>query len=208
MGLKDWVQKVTGKIKGEKKVIEGEATKDKTYSSENEFPNRQDAEREYKRAVAKLFNINQWTEMPGINSTFTMYNNDGTKKATGKPKLQDFMKILLPGPSPENWVIVTDIKENDKSAEFTVSPSKDPTEIKEDQDKIKHFFIKEATSTFKVELRGNTIYGYEIGRNEGINNEQDAGQRKLINTLISEGGWAGVQKLQWKKLTDYLVHKL
>jgi hypothetical protein len=69
--------------------------------------------------------------------------------------------------------------------------------------------VKEATSTFRVQRRGKSIYAYEIGKNEGINNEEeDAGNRKLINTLFAEGGWAGVQKLQWKKLTDYLVHKI
>lgn len=27
-----------------------------------------------------------------------------------------------------------------------------------------------------------------------------------MNTLVAEGGWAGVQGLQWDKLTRYLVH--
>jgi hypothetical protein len=54
-----------------------------------------------------------------------------------------------------------------------------------------------------------TLFAFEIGKNEGINNQgEDAGDRKLINTLIAEGGWAGFQELQWKKLTDYLVHRI
>lgn len=203
------IKKLFSKIKDEEKVIKGEATKDKTYSSKKEFPSPEDAAREFKRSVEKLFHVNQWSEMPGITSTFTLYNPYGVEKDAERPELNDYIKIILPAPAPENWVIVTDIKKNDKSAEFTVSPSTDPTERIGDQKKIEHFFIDEATSTFRVELLGKSIYAYEIGKNEGINNEEeDAGKRKLINTLIAEGGWAGVQKFQWEKLTDYLVHKI
>ena len=46
----------------------------------------------------------------------------------------------------------------------------------------------------------------EIGVNEAINNQDaEAGSKGLINTIVSEGGWAGFQKYQWKNLTDYLV---
>jgi hypothetical protein len=115
----------------------------------------------------------------------------------------------LPGPVPENWVIVTDIKEEENMAEFTVSPSIDPTEKNKERKEIKHFFIDEATSTFRVEILDKTIYAFEIGRNEGVNNEgEEAGKRKLINTLVAEGGWAGFQKFQWEKLTGFLVHKI
>lgn len=49
----------------------------------------------------------------------------------------------------------------------------------------------------------------KLVKNEGINNKgKEAGNRKLINTLIAEGGWAAFQKFQWEKLTDYLVHKI
>lgn len=204
MGIKKWIRK----IKGEKEVIEGEATKDKTYSSENHFVNRERAVKEYERAVEKLFNVNLWSEMPGISSTFKLYDARGEEKKAGKPEVNDYIKILLPGPVPENWVIVTDIKEEENSAEFTVSPSEDPTEREKGQKEIEHFFIDEATSTFRIERKDNIIHAYEIGKNEGINNQEaEAGKRKVINTIIAEGGWAGVQKFQWEKLTDYLVHK-
>jgi hypothetical protein len=116
---------------------------------------------------------------------------------------------LLPGPVPENWVIVTDIQQQENSAEFTVSPSTDPRAKGSEREEIKHFFIDEATSTFRVKLLDKTLFAYEIGKNEGINNQgKEAGKRKLINTLISEGGWAGFQEFQWKKITDYLVHEI
>ncbi|MEX2592672.1 MAG: hypothetical protein WD426_07850 [Anditalea sp.] len=206
MGIKDWLQG----LKKEKKVVEGEAVKDKTYTSNNTFPDLLTAEKEFRRATEKLFKVNSWTKLPGISSTFQLYNPQGEKKHAGKPQHRDFIKIILPGPFPENWVMVTDIKEEDKSAEFTVSPSKNPTEKGKGQKEIEHFFIDDATSTFKVYLQDKTIYAYEVGKNEGINNQEgkEAGKRKFINTIIAEGGWAGFQKFQWKKLTDYLVHKI
>ncbi|MDT0651026.1 hypothetical protein [Autumnicola edwardsiae] len=204
MGIKDFFQK----LKGEKKVMKGEATKDKTYSSENEFSTREETKQEFKRSVSKLFDVNQWTRMPGISSSFTLYSATGTKKKSKKPEMYDFIKIVLPGPVPENWVLVTDIKEKDNLAEFTVSPSKDPEERDKEQE-IEHFFAEEASSTFRVEMRDRKIKASEIGKNEGINNQDHkAGQRVFVNTIVAEAGWAGVQKFQWKKLTDFLVHKI
>lgn len=203
MGLKNLFKK----LKKEKEVIAGEATKDKVYSSDRSFPTREEAAGAFKRSVEKLFDVNRWSDMPGITSTFQMYDADGREKHAAKPQVNDFIKIILPGPTPENWVMVTGLEENEENAEFTVSPSINPTEKGENQDEIAHFFIAEATSTFKVQLDGKEVSAYEIGRNEGINNEEDAGNRKLINTLIAEGGWAGIQDFQWNKLTDYLVHE-
>ena len=202
MGLK----KLFKKLEKEKKVVLGEATKDKVYSSDHTFATPEEAAREFKRSVEKLFDVNRWSDMPGITSTFQLYDGNGVEKRSTKPQVNDFIKIILPAPAPENWVMVTDVKENEGRAEFKVSPSIDPTEKEEDQDEIAHFFIAEATSTFKVQLDGNKISAYEIGKNEGINNDEDAGNRKLINTLLAQGGWAGVQEFQWNKLTDYLVH--
>src|SRR5690606_6189891 len=114
-----------------------------------------------------------------------------------KPEIGYFIRIMLPAPTPENWVKVTQMREEDELAEFTVSPCRDPQELEED---VEHFFIKEATSTFRVELKDRTIYAYEIGKNEGVNNKDaEAGNRGLLNTLLAAGGWAAFQKIQWKK---------
>lgn len=206
MGIKDFFRS----LKREEKVIKGETVKDRTYSSKNEFSSREIAEEEFKRSVEKLFNVNAWSKMPGISSTFQLYDPQGGKKQTDKLQVNDFIRIILPGPVPENWVIVTDIQEEGKMAKFTVSPSENPGKKGKAHKETEHFFIDDATSTFKVALRDNILYAYELGRNEGINNqeEKEAGKRKFINTLIAEGGWAGFQKFQWKKLTDYLVHKI
>lgn len=202
------IKKLFEDLKKEKKVLTGEARKDKTYCSENSFPNRNEAVKQFNRSVEKLFDVNRWSDLPGITSTFILYTRYGKEKRAIEPEVGDYLKILLPGPTPENWVIVTDIKKQKEIAEFTVSPSKDPTEKESEKNEIEHFFIDEATSTFRVELKEKVIRACELGRDEGINNEENAKNRELINTILAEGGWATFQKMQWKKLTDYLVHQI
>lgn len=204
MGLKN----IFTTLKEEVKVVEGEATKDKQYSGHKEFPDRETAVREFERSKEKLFDVNRWSRMPGITSGFQLYTPDGKPKPKGLPEKGDFMMIDLPGPAPENWVVVTDIKNEKESAEFTVSPSQDPRDEGDEAKEVEHFFSDGSTSTFKTEIKGTTIYAWEIGRNEGINNEgKKAGDREVVNTLIAEGGWALFQKIQWEKLTSYLVHE-
>ncbi|WP_017731029.1 hypothetical protein [Nafulsella turpanensis] len=194
------------KVVKQVKILGGKGTKDKVYSSKSEYPGKEAALRAFERSKAKLFNVNKWSDLPGLTSTFELYTSSGKPAGDREPQKGDYIRIMLPLPAPENWVVVTDIRQNNEMAQFTVSPSRDPREGGED---IEHFFIDEATSTFKITLNGQTLYAYEIGKNEGINNQgTDAGKRELINTLVAEGGWIFFQKIQWRQLTDYLVHKI
>lgn len=204
MSLKD----MFNKVKKELEVVQGDATKDKVYTNDNSFPDEATAQRELARSKQKLFDVNRWTDLEGINSTFELFDGFGRKTTAQKPEIGYYIKIILPASGIENWVQITDLTEDTDSAEFVVHPSEQPTMQEEGETKeIKHFFIKEASSTFKVERQGTTLVGYEIGRNEGINNHgEEAGNRAILNTLVAEGGWAGVQALQWDKLTSYLVH--
>lgn len=203
MSIKD----IFKKIKEEVKVVQGDKTKDKVYSNKHTYSDEQTAIREFERSKQKLFDVNEWTNMSGINSTFQLYDNRGRRTTAKMPEVGYYIKIVLPATTMDNWVNITDIHVEENLAEFIVHPSEQPKELGEGEAEIEHFFIKEASSTFRVTREGNTIYGYEIGKNEGINNQgEEAGERALINTLIAEGGWAGVQELQWDKLTKYLVH--
>ncbi|MEP2058084.1 MAG: hypothetical protein ABJJ05_09780 [Maribacter litoralis] len=185
-----------------------EELKDKTYTSYIHMNDESLVNELFQAAKEKLYNVNLWSNLPGITSHFQMYTSAGDKKQSPKPEVNDYIKINLPGPFPENWVIVTEVTEEKDMAQFTVSPSESPVEKWEQDEEIEHFFIKEATSTFQVERKDNSIYAHEIGKNEGINNEGDeAGNRKLINTILAKGGWAGFQQYQWKKLLDYFVNK-
>jgi hypothetical protein len=193
-------------ISQELKVLLGEGSKDKEYSSQNSFPGREGAAKAFEKSKEKLFDINRWSELPGITSKFELHNLQGNPTGEKKPGTGYFIRIILPAPAPENWVEITHIRDEETVAEFTVNPCKDPQELAEED--VEHFFIKEASSTFRVKLKDRTIYGYEIGKNEGVNNQdkKESGKREVINTLLAAGGWAGFQTLQWEKLTKYLVH--
>lgn len=193
--------------KQEGEVIKGEATKDKRYSSQYAYQDEQTALAAFARSKEKLFDVDGWSDLPGLTATFELYDATGSRKQKKQPQVGDYIRIDLPGPFPENWVQVKDIRLGDQEVEFTVQPSQDPCEKKEgEQGEVEHFFSKEASSTFRVERQGNEIIGWEIGKNEGINNQgPEAGDRAIINTLVAEGGWAFFQKMQWKKLTEYLV---
>lgn len=197
------------KLKKEVKVLQGEETKDKAYCSSHTYPDEASAKTAFERAKQKLFDINKWTELEGINSIFELYDDRGRRSSLGMPETGYYMRIELPAPAPENWVQITAIQVTDNMAEFVVHPSEKPSERHEEAPVTQHFFIKEASSTFRVERHGQELLACEIGRNEGINNQGDeAGNRALINTFIAEGGWAGFQGLQWEKLTSYLVHHI
>jgi hypothetical protein len=203
MGLKDMFEN----LKKEVKVVQGEETKDKLYSNSNEFADEATAIQQFERAKQKLFDVNMWSKMAGFNSEFQLYDDRGHRTTANKVQEGYYIKIILPASDLENWVRVTGIREEANMAEFTVHPSEKPEALGSEEKVVEHFFIKEASSTFRVVREGNTLHGYEIGENEGINNQGDeAGNRALLNTLVAEGGWAGVQALQWDKLTSYLVH--
>lgn len=203
MGIKD----ILNSIGKEARVVAGEETKDRTYTSSHSYPDEASARAAFARATARLFDVNGWSLLPGISSKFGLYDTAGVRKATKRPEVGDYIQIDLPGPVPENWVRVTRVHTGPDEAEFVVRPSPDPRKGSEaGKEEVEHFFHREASSTFRVDRQGATLNGWEIGKNEGINNQDEqAGNRGVINTLVAEGGWALFQELQWKKLTDYLV---
>lgn len=203
MDIKDIYRNLKRKVK----VLEGEESRNQHFSSQNDFPDEATARKAFERAKKKLFDVNSWSELPGFSSEFKLYNDRGELRSVKKPEVGDYVLINLPGPAPANWVKVVGVKEEDNMAEFIVSPSEDPKE--KGTKEIKHFFIDEATSTFRVKREHKSIFAHEIGKNIAINNEgEEAGDRGIINTIIAGSGWAGLQKVQWEKLTDYLVHKI
>ena len=206
MGLKESTTKGIKKIREEAKVLKGEKSKNKTYSTTREFTDEGSASLEFPRVKERLFDVNAWSSIPGIaNAVFELHRPDGKFLRKNYVDKGDFIRIDLPGPLPFYWVRVTDLSASDTRAEFMVQPTYDPTE-RDDKTVTDHFFKDQARSIFRVERNGREITAMEIGLDEAINNEKaEAGEKGLINTLVSAGGWAVLQKYQWKNLTDYLV---
>lgn len=206
MDLKDKAKNVADNLKNEAEVIKGERSKDKVYTSTNDFPDEQHAKTEFAFARERLFQVNDWSDIPGIgNADFTIYDPDGSKVDNRMVAVGDYLKIDLPGPVPMYWVEVVDLKDEDDLAEFAVKPASDPT-TPENPEVVDHFFHEGARSIFRIERKGNLISGMEIGINEAINNQgEQAGSKAVVNTVVAETGWAFFQENQWKNLTDYLV---
>lgn len=207
MTLKERLNKFKNKFKKEKKVLEGTESVDKVYSSENIFKTEQMAKDAFPEAKKRLFSIHLWNTIPGPgNATFALFDKNGQPYSAPKPSEDDYIKIVLPGPFPPNWVQVTRVRDEKDIAEFTVRPSTDPTDKGQPDHITEHFFKSQATSTFKVSRARSKITAFEIGKNEAINKrDTESGGRGAVNTLISEGGWAGFQKIQWKNLTDFIT---
>ncbi|QDK77166.1 hypothetical protein EXU85_00575 [Spirosoma sp. KCTC 42546] len=198
------LKSIVDQLQHEANVVQGEATKDSIYVSHTTFPDELAAGAAFGSSVAKLLNVNGWSALSSISADFALYSPVGKSKPDGPVDVGDFIQILLPGPTPENWVRVIHKSLDKTRAEFTVQPSPDPMANKPDQ--IEHFFNDQARSTFRVEVAGCTLSAFQIGKQEGINNQQpQAGDRALVNTLIAETGWLFYQKIQWQLLTDYLV---
>ena len=206
MGIKDKASELVREVKEEAKVIKGEKSKDKTYPSSRTFADEAAAKREFLRAKERLFDVNGWSDIPGLaNAGFQLYSASGQPLDRRQVQRGDFIEIDLPGPLPMYWVEVLDVKVEADRGQFTVKPSRDPTG-EEDPGTTAHFFHEDARSTFLVERQGSRIVGKEIGTDEAINKEEPkAGDKGFLNTLVSEGGWAFFQEYQWKNLTDYLV---
>lgn len=206
MGIKEKASKLIEDLKKEAGVLKGEATKDKVYSTSRQFDDEDSAVFEFSRSRERLFNVNGWSDIPGIaNATFELFTPQGELLDRNEVQLGDFIKIDLPGPLPFYWVKVIEVTDQRDRARFMVQPSYDPTE-KDDKTATDHFFQDRARSIFSVEREGNEITAMEIGINESANSkEAEAGGKALSNTLVSAGGWAAIQKYQWKNLTDYVV---
>jgi hypothetical protein len=201
------IKKIVNKVKEEAKALVGKESKDVTCSSEQSYPSQQEAIQALERAKSKLYDINCWSYLPGFDSTFILYDREGNQTESKKPEKGYFVKIILPGPFPENWVVIDHILEEALFAEIKVSPC--PSPFKDDKEATDHFFTQEASNTFRVELKGNTLLALEMGRDETINNRgEEAGNRAIVNTIIAEGGWMGINRVQWDKITDYFAHKL
>jgi len=195
---------IVDQLQQEASALQGETAKDKQYASQATFADEQAAGAAFARSVTKLLTVNGWSNLSSLSADFALYDPVGRAKPDGPVEVNDYIQIKLPGPTPANWVRVVQLSLNTKRAEFTVQPSPDPVAGKPDQ--IEHFFTDQARSTFRVEWSGSTLSAFEIGRQETINNQQpQAGERALVNTVIAETGWLFYQKIQWQLLTDYLV---
>lgn len=163
---------------------------------------------DFNAAKTRLLDVNNWgntaDSMAGANFQLT----DGTgKNVSGRdPKVGDFIKIDLPGPSGDDWVQVESISNKPDELSITVRPSRDPSSS---SNETQHFFSNSATNTFTVN-QGKTESGESIvefhvnGRNEKTNLTEgfwNLDVDNAINRAKNAGGSVtGAQTAQWENL--------
>ncbi|WP_421826220.1 hypothetical protein [Larkinella sp.] len=184
-------------------LLKGEDSVDKTFCSQKNCPDQETAQPAFARAREKVFDVNRWSDVSSLTAKFVLHDAAGRPKPSGWPTVGDFICLELPGPTPENWVKVIEVIDEERKAGFAARPCADPNE---NENRTEHFFTAESTSTFRVERVGNTLSACQFGENERINNQHpEAGGRAVVNTVIATTGWLFYQKIQWKTLMDYLL---
>lgn len=168
----------------------------------------------YNRACARLLNPPLWQQLtPGITATFKI-SIPGNKDPRRLLLVNDFLKIDIPGPGPaagngHDWVKVETIEENsvpgmDDSLAMRLRACSNPNT---EDEAIAHFFDAEATSTFIVQRKENTVTVSYHGRNEVPNTSNVALIDKVRNTVVALGAKAGFSELFWKALVKGLLQK-
>lgn len=177
--------------------------RNRCFSNHLEYANPNLAKSQFEHATTRLFRVNDWSNLGAYTANFILYDSNVIHTST-LIEVGSYIKITFPFPVPVNWVKVTEIYTDDSLAYFVVHPTRSPENGTTET--VAHFLKKQSKSVFKVERTGAKVYGYEIGRNELINNAgKQSGSRKLINTLMAWGGWLGLQRYQWGKLTNHFV---
>lgn len=180
-------------------------------SSEKKFATYIEAQEFFKVVKQRLMNVNQWDETCKAPSSVFKLMNDKCQQVVGLVKEEDFIRIDIPGPGSKvgdgyDWVRVETITEqqniDEELVSITVRPSHHPLNS---QAETAHFFKDEATSTFQVIRKGNTVFAEIHGRNEMPNTATTNLFDKLRNMVIGCCAKIGFSYPQWKCLTEGLV---
>lgn len=167
----------------------------------------------FKKGCDRLLDINTWNKLCGTASAdFRLINKNGEQE-NGLAKENDYFKIDIPGLGPASgegydWVKVEKIEDktnstgDEESFLLRVRPSTNPNNNLND---IAHFLSDEATSTFVISRKNNTVTASVFGRNEVPNKNSEKIVDKIRNALVGLGAIAGASKIQWKLLVTGLL---
>lgn len=168
----------------------------------------------YELAKNRLLCVMDWHKISTIKaSVFCLTDFEG-KEVNRPAMVGDFIKIDIPGPGSSagegfDWVRVEHIEEKvlDELDQhillMQVRPSAMPGT---DQEEAAHFFKPEATSTFMVSKKGNTLSAEVHGRNEMANTDAENILDKARNAIVASGSFLGISILQWKVLVKGILN--
>ncbi|MVN21590.1 hypothetical protein [Mucilaginibacter arboris] len=180
---------------------------------EETLKSREEAEKLFETVKKRLLNISHWGEIAsGFSSGFQLTNSNGLE--VDRPAQEgDCFKIHIPAPGPDSgngddWVKIEAIQdETDQAADvqvvsIRVRPSSNPQNPNQN---VAHFFHEDATSTFIVKRKGNTVSAEVHSRNEVPNLKANRFWDTIRHTVVALGAILGFSNHQWKNLVEGLI---
>lgn len=165
----------------------------------------------FRTTCQRLKDVNKWHEVCGSEATkFTLIDGEGNA-AHRYVQEGDYFRINIPGPGSSagngfDWVRVEEISlKEDKTEDIffiRVRPTEPPIK---NEGEVAHFFKDQATSTFMVRRKGNTISAGVHGRNEKPNVDASQIKDKVRNAIVGTASLLGFSLPQWKMLVKGLV---
>ncbi|MGI4021801.1 MAG: hypothetical protein ACRYFA_09870 [Janthinobacterium lividum] len=175
--------------------------------------NREEAIQLFESAKKRLLNVSGWGEIAnGASSDFQLTDSNGSK-VNRTVQQNDYFQIHIPAPGPksgngEDWVQVeaiqdeTDVAADVQITSIRVRPASNPQNPNAD---TAHFFGEDATSTFVVKRKGNTVSAEVHGRNEVPNLHADGILDTIRHAIVGIGAILGFSNYQWKNLVQGLI---
>ena len=176
---------------------------------------KEEAEYTFKRACTRLLNPAVWHKLAGPASAVFILTGDKGEEENRLAKEGDHFKIDIPGPGPAtgngyDWVRVelieadTNPGEDEDSCGIKLRASIHPgTKGNE----TAHFFKEEATSSFVIRRKANTVTASYYGRNEMPNVATGKATDNIRNTMVALASIAGLSELQWAALLKGFLEK-
>lgn len=173
-----------------------------------EANDRDEAVHVYQLAKQRMMNINNWKNLAGIGSADFHLADSSGRLLERLPQTGDLIRIDLPGPRPVSgngydWVRIEAIEDSSDAGKdedffgFRTRPVQSPF-ISENTSS--HFYTTEATSSFVLHRKKNTVIAMEEGRNEIPNTKAEKLTDKVRNTAVALSAMFGLAAPQWKKL--------
>ncbi len=182
--------------------------------AEKDFESTEEAKAFFLVVKERLLNVNNWHALSGKGSAeFCLMDKNGNKVDRLVQK-DDYFRIDIPGPESEegdgyDWVQVEAIEEEaddlHEHIAIRVKPASNPNR---QGNTTSHFFQNDASSTFLVERKGNTVSSEIHGRNELPNVDQPEKGDVIRNAFVAFGAMIGFSKIQWGKLAKGFVSEI
>ncbi|MBD0331251.1 MAG: hypothetical protein ICV66_01215 [Chitinophagaceae bacterium] len=175
------------------------------------FNNEKQAKEFFRIVKNRLLYVNSWNQISGAASAKFCLTDKTGNYVNRSVTEGDHFEINIPAPGSvtgdgRDWVQVESVEENHNNSEESVTikvhPATNPRNKKSD---VAHFFSEEASSSFIVKRKNNTITAGVYGRNEKPNTDAKSVIDKARNTAIAAGAIGGFSKLQWKNLLKGLL---